>query len=166
LGLAGENWKFLGLKDDYTELSFSSEVEHIVAALANCFVGSFTGETGVNNFNIVRQFFYHAITKEKNHGLIGSLGILKRFRKCSAIVDFSTVVLPAAVATAIHDLSICKTIHGSKNDAASECVLRVQELAPLRCLTLQKQPLAFLLILCDNIQDWGRHFKDEELEQP
>jgi len=166
LGLVGGNWKFLGLKDDYTELSFSSEVEHIVAALANCFVGSFDGETGVNNFNIVRQFFYHEITREKNHGLISSLGILKRFRKGNASVDFSTVVLPAAVATAIHDLSICETIHGVKKDATSECVLRVQELAPLHSLNLQKQPLAFLLILCDNIQDWGRHFKDEEFEQP
>lgn len=114
------------------------------------------GETGVNNFNIVRQFFYHEITREKNHGLISSLGILKRFRKGNASVDFSTVVLPAAVATAIHDLSICETIHGAKKDTTSECVLRVQELASL----------AFLLILCDNIQDWGRHFKDEELEQP
>lgn len=165
LGLIGENWKFLGLKDDYTELSFSSDVEHIVAALANCFVGSFDGETGVNNFNIVRQFFYHGITREKNHGLIGSLGILKRF-KGNAGVDFNTVVLPAAVATAIHDLTICQSIHGSKNDTAVECVLRVQELAPLRSLNLEKQAVAFLLILCDNIQDWGRHFKDEELEEP
>lgn len=169
LGLAGENWKFLGLKDDYTELSFSSEVEHIVAALANCFEGNFDGETGVNNFNIVRQFFYHGITKEKNHGLIGSLGILKRFGKDNPSMDFSTVVLPAAVATAIHDFSICATIHGvngSKDDEAPGCVLNAQTLAPLQCLTLKKQPLAFLLILCDNIQDWGRHFKDKKLEQP
>ena len=81
-------------------------------------------------------------------------------------MDFNTVVLPAAVATAIHDLTICQAIHGSKNDATVECVLRVQALAPLRNLNLEKQPLAFLLILCDNIQDWGRHFKDEKLEQP
>lgn len=165
LGLVGENWKFLGLKDDYTELSFSSDVEYIVAALANCFEGSFVGETSVNNFNIVRQFFYHEITREKNHGLLGSLGLLKRF-KDSARVDFNKVVLPAAVAIAIHDLTICQSIHGSKNHTEVECVLRVQELAPLRNLNLEKQPLAFLLILCDNIQDWGRHFKDKELELP
>lgn len=166
LGLAEKNWKFLGLKDDYTELSFSSEVEHIVSALANCFEGNFDGEAGVNNTNIVRQFFYHEITKQKNHGLIASLGILKRFGKDNSNVDFSTVVLPAAVATAIHDLSICETIHGSRKDGTSECVQRAKTLAPLRRLILQKQPLAFLLILCDNIQDWGRHYKDEELEKP
>lgn len=166
LGLVGRSWEFLRLKEDYTELSFSSDVEHIVAALANCFIGSFDGETGVNNFNIVRQFFYHGITRKKNHGLIGSLGILKRFKQDNASVDFNSVVLPAAVATAIHDLSICQAIHGSNNDTTEECILRVQELAPLRSLNLEKQPLAFLLILCDNIQDWGRHFKDEELEKP
>ncbi len=33
-------------------------------------------------------------------------------------------------------------------------------------LSFEVQPLAFLLILCDNIQDWGRHFKYEKYEKP
>ena len=46
-----------------------------------------------------------------------------------------------------------------------ECISAVQELAPLHELSFKVQPLAFLLILCDNIQDWGRHYKDEKLEK-
>ncbi|NVM56455.1 MAG: hypothetical protein HWN66_22345, partial [Candidatus Helarchaeota archaeon] len=36
---------------------------------------------------------------------------------------------------------------------------------PLSRLELETQPLSFLLILCDNIQDWGRHFRDKALEE-
>ena len=164
LGTVGD-WRFLSLKDDYTELSFSSEVEHIVASLANCFTGEFEGEAGVNNFNVIRQFFYREITKAKNHGLVGSLGLLKRFRN-NPRVDFNNVVLPAAVAISVHDLTVCQRLHGTGLDTEDECILLAQKLAPLHKLNFETQPLAFLLILCDNIQDWGRHFKEEEREKP
>lgn len=159
------NWRFLGLKEDYTEKSFSSNVEHLLASLSSCFTGNFKGEAGTNDFNKIRQFFYHEITKEKNHGLIGSLGLLRRFVNSNK-VNFTNVVLPASVAIALHDDDICRPIHGSKIDTDEECIVLVQELAPLKRLNFDMQPMAFLLILCDNIQDWGRHFKDEELEIP
>ena len=165
LGVIGDNWKFFSLKEDYAEFSFSSDVERIIASLAKCFAVNCDGEDGVQNLNVIRQFFYHEIAKEKNHGLVGSLGLMKRFSDNSH-TDFNTVVLPAAVATALHDLTICQSIHGSKNHSETECILRVQKLAPLQSLPFEIQQLAFLLILCDNIQDWGRHFKDESLEQP
>ena len=164
LGTVGD-WKFLGLKDDYTELSFSSEVEYVVASLANCFTGEFEGKAGVSNSNVIRQYFYREITTTKNHGLVGSLGLLKRFRTNPG-VDFNNVVLPAAVAISIHDLTVCQRLHGTGLGTEDECILLAQKLAPLHKLDFEIQKLAFLLILCDNIQDWGRHFKDEEWEKP
>ena len=158
-------WSFLGLKNDYHEQSFSSNIEHILFSLMECFPAEdFKGQIGTNNFNKIRQFFYHEITEVKNHGLVASLGLIKKFEN-NPNTDFNSVVLPAAVAIALHDDEICQNLHGVKSNEVPECVSLVQELAPLHELSFEVQPLAFLLILCDNIQDWGRHYKDEKFEK-
>ena len=41
----------------------------------------------------------------------------------------------------------------------------ILEKPPLPHLWLEEKPLAFLLILCDNLQDWGRPFTDENLQK-
>lgn len=40
----------------------------------------------------------------------------------------------------------------------------ILEKPPLPHIRFEEQPLAFLLILCDNLQDWGRPFTGEELQ--
>lgn len=159
------DWSLLGFKDDYYEQGFSSNIEHVLSSLAKCFRSEdFKEEIGTDNLNKIRQFFYHEITEEKNHGLIASLGLIKKFMN-NPETEFSSVILPAAVAIAMHDDEICQTLHGIKTNKSTECIIQVQELAPLSQLSFEIQPLAFLLILCDNIQDWGRHYKDEKLEK-
>lgn len=159
------DWSFLGLKNYYHEQSFSSDIEHILSSLTKCFrTEDFQGKNGTDNLNKIRQFFYQEITKGKHHGLIASLGLLKKFINNSK-TEFSKVLLPAAVAIALHDNEICQTLHGVTNNTTPECTA-VQKLAPLQELSFEVQPLAFLLILCDNIQDWGRHFRDEKYEKP
>lgn len=159
------NWSFLGLKEYYHEESFSSEIERILSSLMKCFrAEDFQEANRTDNLNKIRQFFYKEITREKNHGLIASLGLLKKFSN-NPKTELSNVLLPAAVAIALHDDEICKTLHGVRNNTDPECTI-VQELAPLQTLSFEVQPLAFLLILCDNIQDWGRHFRDEKYEKP
>ena len=90
--------------------------------------------------------------------------MLKRFRN-NPKTDFTNEVLPAAVAVALHDTDVCLPLNGVEFDLEDECVKLVQELAPLSTLDFKRQPVAFLLILCDNVQDWGRHFKDKVLER-
>jgi len=108
------DWSFLGLKNDYHEQSFSSDVEHILSSLTKCFrAEDFKGEIGTNNYNKIRQFFYHEITEQKNHGLVASLGLIKKFTN-DPKTEFSSVVLPAAVAIALHDDEICQRLHGVK----------------------------------------------------
>ena len=81
-------------------------------------------------------------------------------------IDFNNITLPAAVAIALHDDDIWQPIHGLKIDKEEEeRVALIRKLAPLHRLNFEAQPLAFLLILCDNIQDWGRHYKDEKMEK-
>ncbi len=162
-----EPLSFLELKNNYTEYSFSSHVEHILCSISKCFNDkNFKGETGTNNFNKIRQLFYHEITKSKNHGLIGSLGVLKKFEDK---IDFVHILLPAAVAIALHDDEIWQPLQGLETNNGGkeeECITCVRKIAPLGKLDFDAYPLAFLLILCDNIQDWGRHYKDEKWEKP
>jgi len=165
LGTTNVDWSSLDLKNYYHEQSFSSDIEHILSSLTKCFrAEDFQGESGTDNLNKIRQFFYQEITKGKNHGLIASLGLLKKFINNSK-TGFSNVLLPAAVAIALHDDKICQTLHGVMNNTTPECTV-VQKLAPLQELSFEVQPLAFLLIQCDKIQDWGRHFRDEKYEKP
>lgn len=159
------DWSFIGLKDHYNEEHFSSDIEHVISSLTNCFPAeAFQGESGTDNYNKVRQFFYQEITKKKNHGLVACLGLIKKFVNNSDI-DFYNVLLPAAVAIALHDDKICQPLHGVTNNTTPEST-SIQELAPLQELSFEAQPLAFLLILCDNIQDWGRHYMEEKYEKP
>lgn len=151
----------LELKKHYVENAFMSSAEHIISSLAKCFC-YFEEQEQTKNYNKIRHFFYHQITDEKNHGLLSSLSLLKRFE---ANGEFHELILPSATAIAIHDDSIWQAMSGllgnsnEKDWNANLCALK-----PLSRLKLSIQPIAFLLILCDNIQDWGRKFKEIKLE--
>lgn len=152
----------LELKKYYVENTFSSNAEHIISSLGKCFC-NFNGQNITENYNRVRNFFYHQITDKKNHGLLSSLSLLKRFEDNG---EFHTVILPSATAIAIHDDAIWQTLCGTiKNSNENEWTEKLCSLKLLPKLELNILPLSFLLILCDNIQDWGRHFGDKELEE-
>lgn len=156
----------LELKRDYVENTFSSSVEHIISSLEKCFC-DFDGEDHTDNRNKIRHFFYHQITDRKNHGLLSSLSLLKRFKGND---EFHTTILPSATAIAIHDDDIWQPLNGvpkeyDGNERIIELCRDFCTLKPLPKLKLDIQPLSFLLILCDNIQDWGRHFRDSKLEE-
>jgi len=152
----------LELKKYYFENTFLSSAEHIISSLEKCFC-DFEEQDRTENYNKIRHFFYHQITEKKNHGLLSSLSLLKRFE---ANDEFHTVILPSATAIAIHDDAIWQALSGALgNYDKDEWITNLCTLKPLSRLKLNTQPLSFLLILNDNIQDWGRHFKDLGLEK-
>lgn len=152
----------LELKRDYVENSFSSSMEHIISCLEKCFC-DFSEQDRTKNYNAIRRFFHYQITDKKNHALLSSLSLLKRFEGKGG---FHAVILPSATAIAIHDNSIWQVLNGTIGQSDEvECVKKLCTIKPLSRVRLQDQPLSFLLILCDAIQDWGRHFRDKELEK-
>lgn len=152
----------LELKKYYVENAFMSSMEHIISALAKCYC-DFEDQDRINNYNKIRHFFYHQITDKKNHGLLSSLSLFKRF---DAISEFNELILSSATAIAIHDDSIWQAMSGLLvNSNEKDWITNLCTLKPMSRLKLSIQPLAFLLILCDNIQDWGRHFKELKLEE-
>lgn len=201
--------RFLDLRGIYVEKTFLSRVELLLSNLEKDFTDADPWEKA-GFFNEIRRFFYYEIAEKKNHGLMGSSYLLKKFEKKSNS-ELSKIVLPAAVASAIHDDDIWQILSGqldtdamkeweyirkilnidssgriesvlagkgsrqekSKNigDMIKEtqgdwtgrtCVdiYSILDRKPMPVLSLRSQPLAFLLILCDNLQDCERPCED------
>jgi hypothetical protein len=163
LSVSIPNMGKLNLQNNYTEDSFSFSLEYILGYLFKHNT-KLTTET----INAIRKFFYKQITIEKNHGVLGGVGLLKRFddlQKCEE--SFKNIILPSAAAIAIHDDDIWQCLSGlnkkSKTEEIKDIVARVYDLKPLSTISLNEDPILFLLILCDNIQDWGRPCVSDEL---
>jgi len=201
--------RFLDLGGIYVEKTFLSRVELLLSELEKDFAEAEPLEKA-GFLNEIRRFFYYEIAEKKNHGLMGSSYLLKTFENRST-VEVSRIVLPAAVASAIHDDEIWQTlsrqvdndprneweyisdilgltsnedINGvidsklSKTDRINKIASEIRrmkkvakaewvsntyidinnilERKPLLGLSLKSKPLAFLLILCDTLQDFER----------
>ena len=94
-------------------------------------------------------FFYEKIIDDKNHGLLGALSLLKLFDKKHTTGIHRKALLQAARAIALHDEDIWQHFSGrSESDFSQKHFLET--------LHFEKDPLSFLLIFCDTIQEWGR----------
>jgi len=201
--------RFLDLSGIYVEKTFLSRVELLLSNLEKDLAKADPLEKA-GFLNEIRRFFYYGIAEKKNHGLMGSSYLLKKFEKRSND-EVSKIVLPAAVASAIHDNEIWQILSRqvdndprneweyigkilgitsnediervldskvSKKDKINQIadeirrmkkvekaewvsntyidINNILERKTLPGLSLKSQPLAFLLILCDNLQDCER----------
>lgn len=154
----------LDFKTNYTECKFSSNIELILDSMKGCFKEKCTSDDlCTNHFNKVREFFYYNVTFSKNHGVLSGLGLLKKFENQP---NFENILIPSAAAIAFHDDNIWQPLSGLMIEKIKDMkgVKSVVDLKPLVKIDFKTHPLAFLLILCDNIQDWGRHCRDVDLE--
>jgi len=209
--------RFLDLSGIYVEKTFLSRVELLLSKLEKDLAKADTWEKA-GFLNEIRHFFYYEIAEKKNHGLMGSSYLLKKFEKRNND-ELSKIVLPAAVASALHDTEIWQILSGqvdvdprkqweyirkildisssseiekvldsklSKKEKGRQIaneirgmkkekiewvsntytdIYNILERKPLPELPLKNQPLAFLLILCDNLQDCERPCEDVKLKE-
>ena len=158
----------LELKRHYFENSFLSSIEYILDELEKGLEIP-QGER-VDKLNNLRHFFYHQMTDRRNHAVISCLTLFKRFEEYRERNDeeFRNVFLPAGLAVILHDAEIWQTLNGLKvisETQEDKWVSNVREAQPLKSLIFKEYPLTFILLLCDNIQDWGRPFKDREINR-
>lgn len=205
---------FLELKNIYFEEDLSGCTENIISELKRYFVDSDSWER--DRFcNAIRRFCYYEKTEKKNHGLMGSFYLQKKFKKGIKFNrEFQEKILqPAAVAVAMHDDDIWQILSGqvhgninkrwefiakilgisdsnvdfevsknlrrgqSKDKQIADWIRNMGENwlgeiytdisnlikdKPVSKLLLKSHPLAFLLILIDNLQDYGRPCKAKE----
>lgn len=155
----------LELKRHYFENSFLSSIEHIFSELRKSL--EILPDNEVDKLNDLRHFFYHQMTDRKNHAVISCLTLFKRFEKHKErdAEEFKNIFLPSGLAILLHDDEIWQTLNGYKvNSTISDdrWISDVREAKLLKNLAFTDCPLSFLLLLCDNIQDWGRPSNDEQ----
>jgi len=92
-----------------------------------------------------RRMLTRKFIEERNHGVISSivlLDLIERSKPAERIYNFkntifSQVVMPAALSIALHDQGMLLDENVGK-------------------INFSKDPLSFILIYCDTLQDWGR----------
>jgi len=162
--LGNHQFGLLDFKNNYVDCKFSSSIELILGFMQNCFIDKDTPILTTETMNLIREFFYYRVTLSKNHGILSALGLMKKLENH---LDLHKVIIPASAAIAFHDDDIWHPLKGIKGERKDDNTTRFESLinlSPLKRIDFTKHPLVFLLILCDNIQDWGRHYKDSERE--
>jgi len=159
----------LDLKSHYIENNFSSSIEHILSELEKTLY--LPSDTKISILNDLRQFFYYQMTDEKNHAVTSSLTLFKRFEDASK-EDFNGIILHAGLSILLHDDDIWQTLIGQKRKTRkkeekwiSDIKENIRDAKPLQSLHFDKCPLSFILLICDNIQDWGRDVTDDKRNQ-
>lgn len=118
--------------------------------------------------HIVMNFFYEqAVNKDtRNHGVLSALSLLKLCENLGHEQIKYPTLIQAAVAIALHDGNIWKPFSGIKGSINSEWNDKFADEKFLINMEFTKYPLAFLLIFCDAIQEWGRVGKSYKESKP
>lgn len=87
------------------------------------------------------HFFYEKITGVKHHCILSGVSLLKKAIEVNDTNLLKEIFTPAALAITLHDKEVWKGLkqcHG------------------LSMIKFDDDPLAFLLLFCDCVQEWGR----------
>jgi hypothetical protein len=153
-------------------------VDHSFLYCMSCIIDEFyrvhlNGEKGSNKEeNEIVQFFYKQITEIKNHGILSSISLLKmispinsvnknekKIKKklgLSLVEAWQNIFVPSVLAITLHDYKIWGGLLKEKTKDKSPRLLTT--------LKFDNDPISFLLIFCDNVQEWGRPCKTEDNE--
>jgi len=112
--------------------------------------------------NVVLDFLYNRILEKKNHGLLSGLSLLQYLDAKSNKLN-QTVRKRACRAISIHDDDIWWHLSGlAPNDKQDKVGKKFKAKKFLEKIAFVDDPLSFLLILLDNVQDEGREPSDSQ----
>jgi hypothetical protein len=90
------------------------------------------------------QFFHKKVTESLNHGVIAGISLLKIAELHNISEEIiRSIFLPAALAISLHHRG-WKCEKGGKEEDI------------LKALKLKNDPISYILIFCDAVQEWGR----------
>lgn len=158
---------YMELKSNFVDRSFMSCMSFLITRLCSVLLKETVGCNWVTEKNDLVLFFYKKITEAKNHSILSSISLLKMIQdpKYREMVDVAglnskdvlmDIFVPSALAIALHDDEIW-------GDLKNLGKLKKQNCLPV--LKFEDDPLSFLLIYCDSVQEWGRPSKSMEVEE-
>lgn len=162
-----KNLGHVELKTNFVDKSFLRAFSYLIVRLCEVIKGKKPSVNWVANENELLQCFYEEITgpKKKNHSVLSSLCLLKliqeKFAQTVKIKGmqykeaFDYIFVPSALAIALHDKDMWEKLRNEEKWKG-----RVDK-CPLPVLEFELDPLSFILIFCDSIQEWGRPTKSK-----
>jgi len=139
------------LKTKFIDGTFLASMGVLITFFCRAYKGEISANWPEEEKDLV-SFFYKKITEEKIHSVLSSIVLLKGVKEKN-LVD--SIFAPGALAIALHDNSIWESKNSRK---AEEEGLQDGWLKKLKC---EDDPLSFLLLFCDNVQEFGRKEKKE-----
>lgn len=119
--------------------------------------------------NDLIKFFFNEIAVRKNHALISSISLLKLIHEPENVEKIKKIMgnykkasgsifLPAILAIALHNFPTWPM--SFKKYCTSKKMLMEKP-----CLKFEDDPISFLLVFCDSVQEWGRPQRNQKLER-
>lgn len=93
------------------------------------------------------RFFHDIITKRKHHCVLSSLFLLKHAQSCNSDL-MDTLFVPSSLAITLQHEVVWKSLPPERR---------------LKSLKFDNDPLVFLLMFCDSVQEWGKPKAYEEV---
>ena len=162
------------LKSNFVDQSFLTCMGHLICSLCATHKGQEVTGNWLAEHNELVQFFFREITERKNHCILSSISLLKLIQtfgfdekktiekkvadnKKSFDEILKDVFVPSALAIALHDRAVWQNL---RKETEIDHPPKI-----LDSLAFDNCPITFLLILCDNVQEWGRPSKSRVEEE-
>jgi hypothetical protein len=126
------------LKSQFIDETLLSSMGYMIDSLCAMHLGRPLTGNWLDKEKELVKFFYEKITMVKHHCVLSAISVLKRATSSPLLKD---VFVPAALAISLHDKVVWKGLkdrHG------------------LEHIEFDKGPIAFLLLFCDCVQEFGR----------
>jgi len=134
------------MKSYFVEGSLLSSMGYIISALCKSHFNEELRGNWLQKEKPLVSFFHDIITKRKHHCVLSCLFLLKQAQSSNSDL-MDTLFVPSTLAIALHHEVVWKSLPAERQ---------------LQSLRFCNDPLSFLLIFCDSVQEWGRPKANEE----
>ncbi|NVM55477.1 MAG: hypothetical protein HWN66_17350, partial [Candidatus Helarchaeota archaeon] len=158
----------LEIKSNFVDKTFLGCMSYLIRKLCSDVLKEKVEDNWITEKDNLVRFFHRQITNAKNHCILSSISLLKEVQKSEYEEKIKRVLriagnrrlkfqdildgifIPSALAVALHDKGVWQEL---------------KRKGILSLLKFEDDPLSFLLIFCDNVQEWGRPSQSAEKEE-
>ena len=136
----------LDIRSHFVDKSLLSSLGFLVNGMCKSHFGGELKGNWLHKEEALVRFFYKEITEVKHHCILGSLHLIKQAQQYNPNL-LDDLFAPSALAIALHHEVVWRELPPERK---------------LESLKFSSDPLTFLLMFCDCVQEWGRPKADKE----